>query len=276
MSRLPGYELVGTIRDFITERSELGDEIKDTKIEVYNATTGEEVLELLYNPKSTFSVNLERGNRYTVLIRKQGYFAKRFDVLVNVDGCILCFEGLGSNVSANIIENLASKTEEGTLLTEIGIRPIKINEAIKMDNIYYDLNKWNIRSDARPELDKLVRIMRATPIIVELSSHTDSRGTTESNQTLSQKIAQSAVEYIIATGIASNRITAQGYGENQLVNNCPDGAKCSEVEHQQNRRTEFKVTRLMEVSSFDNKKLKDIIEAEKLNKIRQVEKMIIQ
>ena len=118
--------------------------------------------------------------------------------------------------------------------------------------------------------------MRATPIIVELSSHTDSRASAEYNETLSQKRAQAAVDYIIARGIASNRITAQGYGESQLVNNCSDDVKCSEAEHQKNRRTEFKVTRLMEKSSFDSKTLKTIIEAEKLNKIRQVEKMVVQ
>jgi outer membrane protein OmpA-like peptidoglycan-associated protein len=117
-----------------------------------------------------------------------------------------------------------------------------INKTFRIDNIYYDFDKYNIREDAKPELDKLVRIMNENAISVELGSHTDCRGTTKYNDKLSQKRAESAVKYIISAGIGKDRITAKGYGESQLVNACADGVDCTPEEHQFNRRTEFKVT----------------------------------
>ena len=78
-------------------------------------------------------------------------------------------------------------------------------------------------------------------ISIELGSHTDSRGSVASNQSLSQKRAQSAVDYIVSKGISKGRITAMGYGESKIKNRCTEGVKCSEEEHQQNRRTEIRV-----------------------------------
>ncbi|MBK7030053.1 MAG: OmpA family protein [Bacteroidales bacterium] len=124
---------------------------------------------------------------------------------------------------------------------ELLLDKLEVNRTFKIDNIYYDFNKFDIRADAKPELDKLVRIMNENPINVELGSHTDSRGSFEYNDKLSQNRAQSAVNYIVSTGINSSRITAKGYGEHQLTNECADGVKCSDEQHQANRRTEFKV-----------------------------------
>jgi len=119
---------------------------------------------------------------------------------------------------------------------------LEVNKTFRIDNIYYDFDKSNIRVDAKPELDKLVSIMNENDISVELGSHTDSRGSLTYNDKLSQKRAESAVNYIISAGIDKNRITAKGYGERQLTNACADGVKCTDIEHQANRRTEFKVT----------------------------------
>jgi outer membrane protein OmpA-like peptidoglycan-associated protein len=116
-----------------------------------------------------------------------------------------------------------------------------INKPYKIDNIYYDFDKYNIREDAKPELNNLVTIMKENPIKVELGSHTDSRGSDQYNQVLSQKRAESAVSYIVSQGISPDRITAKGYGESQLVNKCSNGVPCTPEEHQANRRTEFKV-----------------------------------
>lgn len=119
---------------------------------------------------------------------------------------------------------------------------IVIDKAVRLDNIYYDYNKWAIRPDAAVELDKLVALLQNNPQIkIELSSHTDSRGSDKYNQNLSQKRAQSAVDYIVSKGISKDRIKAKGYGESKLLNKCSSGIKCSEEEHQWNRRTEFKV-----------------------------------
>ena len=93
-------------------------------------------------------------------------------------------------------------------------------------------------------MDKLVKILKDNPTIwIELSSHTDSRGNDEYNQQLSQRRANSAVQYIIDCGIDKNRISAMGYGETQLLNGCSNGVKCSAADHQLNRRTEFKIVK---------------------------------
>ena len=106
--------------------------------------------------------------------------------------------------------------------------------------IFFDLNKWNIRSDAAKELDKVIKLMKDNPeIIVESRSHTDSRGKDAYNLSLSDKRAKSTVEYIISKGIEANRISGKGYGETKLLNKCSNGIKCSKAEHQENRRTEF-------------------------------------
>ena len=271
MSRLEGYEFIGTIKQFLTPGGELGKEISDTRIEIYNRSQGFTALDIPLNRKPHFGFNFERGTRYVVLIRKQGYFAKRFDVVVDIDGCILCFEGLGSDYSPNILEDLTAGNKKGVLVGEIPLRKINIDEAVRLDNIYYDYDKWTIRPDARPALDKLVQIMRTTPIVIELGSHTDSRGKFEYNQTLSQKRAEAAVSYITSKGIDTNRISAKGYGESQLINQCADDVICSEKDHQLNRRTEFKVTKMMTSSTFDNKTLQAIIELEDQTKRREIE-----
>ncbi len=111
-----------------------------------------------------------------------------------------------------------------------------------LENLLYDLDKWNIRKDAQAPLDSVVAIMKKYPIFVELGSHTDSRGSDAYNERLSQRRAQSAVDYIVSKGISRSRITAKGYGETQLTNECKNGVECSEEQHQANRRTEIRVT----------------------------------
>lgn len=91
-------------------------------------------------------------------------------------------------------------------------------------------------------------IMNDNPgIIIELSSHTDSRADDKYNDNLSQKRADAAVNYIVSHGVASSRISAKGYGERQLINRCANGVECTEAEHQQNRRTEFKVVSMQQI-----------------------------
>lgn len=117
----------------------------------------------------------------------------------------------------------------------------EVNKIFAIENIYYDLDKWHIRPDAKPSLDRVVQLMKEYPIAIELSSHTDSRASQEYNDILSQKRAEAAVRYITLKGVNPVRMVAQGYGENKLINRCADGVPCSEKEHQANRRTEFKI-----------------------------------
>ncbi len=121
---------------------------------------------------------------------------------------------------------------------------IKQGGAIRMNNIYYDLNSDKILPDAEGDLNALAVIMKEYPtVIIELSSHTDARGSNESNQKLSQRRAESAIRYLIETqGIARERLQPKGYGETVILNRCTNDVKdCTDEEHRFNRRTEFKV-----------------------------------
>lgn len=268
MNRINGYEFVGSIKHFFDNQSFLGDDVTDTRVEIYNHITDIQELDVRLGDRTTFDFNLEQGNRYTVMVRKQDYFTKRFDIIVGIDGCVVCFEGLGTEYLPSSMDDLLGGNTKGVILANIPIRPISINKAIRLNNIYYDYDKWNIRSDARPSLIKLVQVMRETPnIVIELGSHTDNRGKENYNMDLSQKRAQAAVDYIVSKGIEGNRIVAQGYGESQPINHCVDGVQCKEKEYQQNRRTEFKVTQIL--STMAPKTLKEILAIERVAKKRE-------
>lgn len=119
---------------------------------------------------------------------------------------------------------------------------IEANAVIRLENIYFDLSKWNIRPDAAIELDKVVALMEEYPsMVIELRAHTDARGSSSSNMTLSDKRAKSSAAYIVSKGIDINRIKGQGYGETLILNECVDGIRCSEEKHQWNRRVEVAI-----------------------------------
>jgi peptidoglycan-associated lipoprotein len=121
----------------------------------------------------------------------------------------------------------------------------EISQLYGIHSIYYDVNKSNIRPDAAEELDKVVYFLNDNPQInLELGAHTDARSTKIYNQKLSQERAESAVNYIVAKGISASRIKPKGFGESQLLNGCADGVDCPEEMHQQNRRTEFRITQI--------------------------------
>ncbi|NVO21444.1 MAG: OmpA family protein [Bacteroidetes bacterium] len=136
----------------------------------------------------------------------------------------------------NQLEGKDNKAPRDLVLSEL-----EVNKTFKLENIYYDFDKYDIRPDAEPALDNLVHIMKDNPITIELGSHTDCRGSFEYNDKLSLRRAESATNYLVEHGIEAARISSKGYGEHQLVNHCSDGVACSPAEHQANRRTEFKI-----------------------------------
>lgn len=150
-----------------------------------------------------------------------------------------------SGYLTNTLE-VAAPAQDSSLLTrtinrEIILDKIFTGKEINLSDIYYDYNEWFIRDDARPSLDRLIKLLKDNPsLTIALSSHTDCRGTDEYNLDLSQKRAQAAVDYLIGAGINVTRLTAQGLGESQLVNRCLC-EQCTEEEHQQNRRTTFTI-----------------------------------
>ena len=126
--------------------------------------------------------------------------------------------------------------------------PIIINtlstRSFVVENIYYDFAKYNLREESKTVIDTtILKILNAYPkIIVEISSHTDSVGSDQSNMTLSQNRAQAVVDYLIQKGISKERLVAKGYGESKPIapNSNPDGTD-NPVGRQKNRRTEFRV-----------------------------------
>ena len=142
--------------------------------------------------------------------------------------------------------NSAQKVTAEVLLTPVPPATPKIEvgtdlaKVLKIENIYFDYDKANIRKDAAEQLAKIVAIMKEYPTMkVDVRLHTDSRGSDKYNLALSERRAKSTIKWIVSHGIKKNRITGKGYGETQLVNGCANDVPCTEEEHQANRRSEF-------------------------------------
>jgi outer membrane protein OmpA-like peptidoglycan-associated protein len=152
----------------------------------------------------------------------------------------------GKSIPESLLKKEITDTTFQVIITmdrpEIGK---EISKLYEINSIYYDLNKADIRTDAAEELDKIVQFLTDnTQMNLELGAHTDARASTGYNLKLSQRRAESAVNYIIRRGIAKDRIKPKGYGESQLINECSDDVECPEEMHQQNRRTEFKIIKI--------------------------------
>ncbi|MCT4604117.1 MAG: OmpA family protein [Marinifilum sp.] len=179
-----------------------------------------EPIDLITNDEGKVACILERDAEYTIEYQK--------DDILSKSGSINTYD-----------------IDEDHIYVEEKVDKVQVGKVFVLENIFYDLDKSNIRPDAAIELDKLVLIMNDNPTLkIELSSHTDSRGSDAYNMALSDKRAKSAVQYIIENGISKERIVAKGYGETKLINRCSNGVKCSKAEHQANRRTEVKVLEL--------------------------------
>lgn len=144
-----------------------------------------------------------------------------------------------------------TKTGESKLNIELkrNIFPVEVGtdlaKILDVSIIYFDLDKWNIRPDAAEDLEKIIAVMNQYPnMTIDIRSHTDSRQSHKYNEQLSDRRAKSTLEFMVKNGINRNRLTAKGYGETQLVNNCSDDVPCSETEHQKNRRSEFIVIKM--------------------------------
>jgi peptidoglycan-associated lipoprotein len=179
-----------------------------------------------------FLFRVYENEDYELLGETDGYLKKRQNYTMKG-------RGLDPATLKELVTNV-------TLDTSIVLDKMQLELVFRLENIYYEFDQYNIRPDAAKELDKLVQILVDNPEIeIELSSHTDSVGTVEYNNDLSQKRAESAVNYILQRGISSERIKAKGYGELKPIarNTNPDGTDNPEG-RDRNRRTEFKITKI--------------------------------
>jgi len=133
----------------------------------------------------------------------------------------------------------------GDNTVDLNLIPLIKDEQIVINPIFFDFDKWNIRTDAQYELENIVDVMRAHPtMVIKIESHTDSRGTDRYNMKLSDRRAKATQEYLLSRDISPERIeSAIGYGETQLLNKCSNGVKCTEEEHQLNRRSYFYIVK---------------------------------
>lgn len=145
----------------------------------------------------------------------------------------------------NYEEPIVFKGKESNLEFKLKKKELELSEVdlakiLGIRIIYFDLDKHYIRKDAALELQKIADIMKEYPQMkIDVRSHTDSRYATDYNQKLSQRRANASRAWLIKQGIAPERLIATGYGESKLVNECADGIKCTDEQHQENRRSEF-------------------------------------
>ncbi len=145
-------------------------------------------------------------------------------------------------VSRAIIKTKKEKRRKGYAVN-FSLETIGSNVLVR--NIYFAFGSFAISSESSKTLDTLAKKLRAeTNIDIEIGAHTDSRGSARFNKWLSERRAQSTVNYLIKRGISKDRLAGKGYGESRPVNNCHDGVKCSDEQYALNRRIEFKIIKL--------------------------------
>jgi outer membrane protein OmpA-like peptidoglycan-associated protein/tetratricopeptide (TPR) repeat protein len=186
--------------------------------------------------------NVKCGKKYFIKTSKEDYLFKEVSVtLKKATGSVSLPIALEKKPKPIIAIPVVIKATNS-------IKPVKVTitvgtdlgKLLKIPMNFFDLGKATIKKTSEPQLQKIVDMLKQYPTIkLDIRSHTDSRSSTESNQILSDKRAESTKNWLVQKGIDSSRLTAKGYGETQLVNKCADGVKCTEQQHQQNRRSEF-------------------------------------
>ncbi len=180
----------------------------------------EKVESVIVGSDATFVFDVDCETPYRIVGTKENYKEDARDVATS--------DKDGSESSVNLV------LEQEEFVTIRGHLMININP------IYFELDKYDITKESAIELQRVVDIMKKYPgLVVQIGSHTDSRAPDNYNWILSNKRAVSTMNWLIENGIDKNRIFGGGYGETQLVNECSNGVKCTEEQHQQNRRTEF-------------------------------------
>jgi outer membrane protein OmpA-like peptidoglycan-associated protein/tetratricopeptide (TPR) repeat protein len=214
-------ELNGTVTDLVT-----GKPIANAKITLYDdmhkvANTTES------DDKGYYTFAVESKKTFSVRTEKEDYSAAEKTVTIKADACKTQLD--------LALEKALCKVAVGD----------DLGKCFGIKWIYFDLNKINIRPEAALDLSKILDVMSQYPNMkIDIRSHADCRASFKYNENLSQKRATSTKEWLIQHSISPDRLASKGYGEEQLVNKCSDGVKCTEEEHQQNRRSEFIITAL--------------------------------
>jgi len=187
--------------------------VPGAKVEIKDLATGK-IIELLADKDGKISVDLLRDREYQITTSKAGY-----DPTVTL---------------------INTKVRDKEMQQDIQIRKTPGAPMVRLDNILYEYNKSTLSKIGKAELDTLVMFLKENKAVkVDISSHTDARGSDEYNMKLSAARSSSCMTYIVSKGITRDRLEVKNYGETKLLNQCDDGIVCSEELHQVNRRTEF-------------------------------------
>ena len=208
--------LKGVISDYLSK------DLLEAEIEIVDNESSTVIATFKSNSATgKYLVSLPAGKNYGIAVKKEGYLfhSENFD-----------------------IPNTAAFQ---TVKKDVELKKLSVGSKIVLRNIFFDLDKATLRSESTAELNRLIKLMNDVPTLkIELGGHTDSRGSDSYNQQLSERRAEAVVDYLTKAGIVASRLKSAGYGETQLVNQCSNGVSCSDVQHQENRRTEFKVLEL--------------------------------
>lgn len=211
-------ELDGIITDAIT-----GHILPETKVTLYENQV--EKSTTISDTAGFYTLAVECGKTYTVKVEKQNY--KEKELTVNIG-------------KLNGKTSLPMTLDHARCKFAIGD---DLGKCFGIKMIYFDLNKWDIGTNAATDLEKILAALNHNPNLkLDIRSFTDSRASFKYNENLSDKRAKATIEWLVTKGISPERLTGKGYGETQLVNNCSDGVKCTEEEHSLNRRSEFIIT----------------------------------
>ena len=208
-------ELAGVIRDANTNAL-----IPGAKVVLLDAENNN-MSETISDQNAAFSFdNVECNTQYTVRASKTSYTPSEKIVTMPEESAVVDLE-------------LQLTPIDPCPANDLGCR-------LSLQPIYFDYDKSFIRADAEIELAKILAAMRQYPeLIIHIESHTDSRAPNRYNELLSERRAQSTLQWLISNGIEGRRLTAKGYGEYRLTNQCSDDVECTEYEHQLNRRSMF-------------------------------------
>ncbi|MBK9106998.1 MAG: OmpA family protein [Saprospiraceae bacterium] len=189
---------------------------KDGEIQSKSNSQGNEISHLL-----------DKDRSYKVVVSKDGFFPAEFEL---------------NTVGIEKDQSIKKEVVLRVLPPESDVEIVTINEPIRLNSIYYDFDDDKILPDAEKDLAYLKELMdKYSDMVIELSSHTDSRGIDDYNEKLSQRRANSAKKWLMTKKVSAQRIVAKGYGEEKILNHCNNGEECTEEEHRFNRRTEFKI-----------------------------------
>ncbi|MEO9894082.1 OmpA family protein [Aurantibacter sp.] len=208
-------DITGTVRDKISNEVLVGATVK--VIDENN----EEILSTITDSEGKYSLSLDCNQGNFVRAQIQGYVPSE-EYIGKSDGKpkIIDFYLERDTITAGFGDDLA--------------------KLLQLSTIYFDFDKYNIRKDSEIEVEKVIAAMEKYPSLkIKVNSHTDSRGKDSYNLWLSQKRAESTVNYMVAKGIEKTRLEGEGFGETKLVNDCANGVKCSAKNHELNRRSEF-------------------------------------